>query len=100
MKIKNLLIILILSSSIYADKVEITSTSMKAKNLKKRVTFIENVKIKQVNSWLNADKVVVFFNENNETKQYDATGNVSFEFIDKRKKQTTKEKPIKLNIFQ
>lgn len=59
---------------------------MEAKNIKKEVTFIKNVKIKQVDSWLNADKVVVFFNENNETKKYDATGNVNFEFKDIKKK--------------
>ena len=48
---------------------------------------------------MNADKVVVFFNENNETKQYDATGNVSFEFIDKKKKTDYKGKANKVKYF-
>jgi len=91
--------ILILSSTLYGDKVEITSISMEAKNLKKEVTFIENVKIKQVDSWLNADKVVVFFDENNETKKYDATGNVEFEFINKEKKTSYKGKAKKVTYF-
>jgi len=74
---------LILSLSIttlFAEKVEITSDSMNAQNMKKQVHFIGHVKIKQVGNWLNADKVIVYFNENNETKKYEAIGSVVFEF--------------------
>jgi len=63
-----------------AEKVEITSDSMNAENMKKQVHFIGNVKIKQVGNWLDADKVIVYFNENNETKKYEAIGSVVFEF--------------------
>jgi len=86
LKAKYIFIIWILSSIIYGDKVEINSASMEAKNLKKQVTFFTDVHITQIDSWLDADKVIVFFDENNETKKYDATGNVSFEFKDLKKK--------------
>ena len=65
--------------AILAEKVEIVSDAMNAQNVKKRVNFIGHVKIKQVDSWLHADKVIVYFNENNETKKYEAIGSVKFE---------------------
>jgi lipopolysaccharide export system protein LptA len=65
--------------TLFAEKVEITSDSMKAQNLQKQVHFIGNVKIKQLNNWLHGDKVIVYFNEKNETKMYEATGAVTFE---------------------
>jgi len=68
------------ATTLLAEKVEITSDSMNAENIKKQVHFIGNVKIKQVESWLHADKVIVYFNENNETKKYEAIGSVKFEF--------------------
>lgn len=58
---------------------------MLAKNLKKEVHFIGNTKIKQAQDWLHADKVIVYFNENNETKEYKASGNVSFEFKNEKR---------------
>ncbi len=70
-----------MSLFLFAEKVEITSDSMKAENLKKEVHFIGNVKIKQLNNWLHGDKVIVYFDENNETKMYEAMGTVTFEFI-------------------
>ena len=66
-----------------AEKVEITSDAMNAENMKKQVHFLGNVKIKQVENWLNADKVIVYFNENNETERYEAIGSVTFEFKEK-----------------
>lgn len=36
--------------------------------------------IKQAKNWLQGDKVVVYFDENNETNKYEAIGNVTFEF--------------------
>ncbi len=66
--------------TLFAEKVEITSDSMKAENLKKEVHFIGNVKVKQLKSWLNGDKIIVYFDENNETDMYEAIGSVSFEF--------------------
>lgn len=70
--------------TLLADKVEITSDSMKAENMEKKVYFIGNVKIKQGKNQLHGDKVVVYFDENNETNKYEAIGNVSFEFKQKK----------------
>ncbi len=69
-----------LTQAIFAEKVEITSTSMKAENLKKEVHFIGDAKVKKLDDWLHADRVVVYFDENNETKMYEAIGSVTFEF--------------------
>ena len=80
MKFLKIILILFISIALFAEKVEITSDSMKAENLKKEVHFIGNVKVKQLKSWLNGDKIIVYFDENNETDMYEAIGNVTFEF--------------------
>jgi len=79
----------LLLSTLYAEKVEVTSDSMKAEDMKKEVHFIGNVKIKQVDSWLHGDKVIVYFDENNETKMYEAQAigkekTVTFEVKEKK----------------
>ena len=68
------------SQILFAEKVEITSTSMEAEELKREVHFIGDAKIKKGDDWLHADKVIVYFGENNETSMYEAIGSVSFEF--------------------
>jgi lipopolysaccharide export system protein LptA len=70
---------LLFSSTLFADRVEITSTSMKAENLKKEVHFIGNAKVKKGEDWLHADTVIVYFDDNNQTNKYEAIGNVTFE---------------------
>ena len=68
--------------TLYAEKVEVTSDSMKAEDLKKEVHFIGNVTVKQLESWLHGDRVIVYFDENNNTKMYEAIGDgnvVTFE---------------------
>lgn len=77
-------LLFVLSLTLYAEKVEVTSDSMKAEELKKEVVFMGNVKIKQGASWLHGDKVVVHFNENNQTNEYEAIGKVTFEFKDEK----------------
>ena len=69
-----------LTQATFAQKVEITSTSMRAENAKKEVHFIGDAKVKKLDDWLHADRVVVYFDENNETKMYEAIGSVTFEF--------------------
>jgi len=72
---------------LYAQKVEVTSDAMKAEDLKKEVHFIGNVTVKQSGSWLHGDRVIVYFNDNNETKMYEAIGNknpVTFEVKEKK----------------
>ncbi len=84
MKFLKILFFISLSLTLFAQKVEITSDSMKAENTKKEVQFIGNVKIKQLKNWLHADHVIVYFDENNATKMYEATGSVIFEFNEKK----------------
>ncbi|OQX50196.1 MAG: lipopolysaccharide transport periplasmic protein LptA [Epsilonproteobacteria bacterium 4484_20] len=72
---------------LHAEKVEVTSDSMKAEELKKEVHFIGNVTVKQAESWLHGDRVIVYFDENNETRMYEAIGKentVSFEVKEKK----------------
>ena len=75
-----ILISLCLTATLFAEKVEITSDTMNAMNVQKEVHFIGNVKIKQSKNWIHGDKVIVYFDENNETNKYEALGSVSFEF--------------------
>lgn len=67
----------------YAEKVEITSDEMHAESAQKEVHFLKNVKINQLENWIHADKVIVYFDENNETNKYEALGMVKFEFKNK-----------------
>ena len=88
MKILKITLILLLTYTLYADKVEITSTSMRAENLKKEVHFIGNAKVKKLDDWLHADKIIVYFDDNNETKMYEAIGSVTFEFKNEKNNYT------------
>ncbi len=69
-----------LTQTLFAEKVEITSTAMEAEELKKEVHFIGNAKIKKGHDWIHADRVIVYFDDNNETRKYEAMGSVQFEF--------------------
>ena len=80
MKFLKIILFISISITLFAEKVEVTSDSMKAEDLKKEVHFIGNVTVKQLKSWLHGDKVIVYFDENNETKMYEAIGSVIFEF--------------------
>ncbi len=82
--LKIILFFILIQQTLFAEKVEITSTSMRAENVKKEVHFIDDVHIKQLDDWLHADKVIVYFDENNETKMYEAIGLVTFEFKDEK----------------
>ena len=55
---------------------------MKAEDLKKEVHFMGNAKVVQGKSWIHGDKIIVYFDENNQTKKYEAIGTVTFEFIE------------------
>jgi lipopolysaccharide export system protein LptA len=78
---------LFLFTSLFAEKVEVTSDAMKAEDLKKEVHFIGNVTVRQLESWLHGDRVIVYFDENNQTKMYEAIGSenvVTFEVKEKK----------------
>jgi len=68
---------------LFGEKVQITSDNMKAMDLKKEIHFIGNAKVLQLENWIHADEIVVYFNENNETKKYEALGRVTFELKQK-----------------
>lgn len=70
----------ILTQMAFSEKVEITSDSMNAMDLNKEVHFIGNAKVKQLKDWIHADKIIVYLNEDNQAKMYEAIGSVTFEF--------------------
>ena len=71
---------LFVTQFILAEKVEITSDSMNAIDLKKEVHFTGNAKVKQLKDWIHADKIIVYLTDTNQAKMYKAIGNVTFEF--------------------
>jgi len=78
MKFLKVILFFILTQALFAGRMEITSTSLEAED--KEIHLIGNVKIKIDNSWLHADRVTIYLDENNETKMYEAIGFVTFEF--------------------
>jgi len=82
--VKNIFYVFLLSvmtMALYAQSVDISSTQMEANQSSKTVSFIGKAKVIQGDSWIFADKIIVYFNENNQTKRYNAIGNVKFELI-------------------
>ncbi len=82
------ILILSFSTTLFAQKVNITSISMSAENLKKEIHFTGNAKVTQGKSWIHGDEIIVYFDDDNNTKKYAAIGNVTFEF--KREKSLYK----------
>ena len=80
MNFLKIILFISLTGILVAEKVEVTSDSMKAQDVQKEVHFMGNVTVKQSQSWLHGDKVIVYFDENNETNKYEAIGTVTFEF--------------------
>jgi len=74
-----ILIITIFITSLSASKVEIVSESFYTDEKENRVYFVDDVKVKKEKDSLNSNLLIVYFNDNNETKSYKATGNVRFE---------------------
>ena len=77
MKFLKIILFLTLTQALFAERMEITSAFMET--VDQEVRFIGNTKIKIDDSWLYADKVVVYLDENNETRMYEASGLVRFE---------------------
>ncbi|WP_373030852.1 LptA/OstA family protein [Sulfurovum sp.] len=76
MKFSKIILFFTLTQVLFAERMEITSASMEAED--QEVRFIGNAKVQIDDSWLHADKVIVYLDENNETKMYEATGLVRF----------------------
>lgn len=77
---KFLIFILTITTLLFSEKIEISSSEIKTKNLKKELQFIGRAKVKKEKDWIEADKIIVYFNDNNKTKKYVAIGRVLFEF--------------------
>ena len=78
---RSLLVMILISIWVNAQTVDITSDEMKANQEKKEISFIGNAKVVQDKSYIYANKIVVYFSDDNKTKQYDAIDNVHFEFV-------------------
>ncbi|MCB4747950.1 MAG: LptA/OstA family protein [Sulfurovum sp.] len=66
-------------SLLFAESVQITSDTMKIIDLKKEIHFTGNTKVIQMKNWIYADEIIVYLNQNNKTKKYEAIGSVTFE---------------------
>jgi len=82
---------------LFAEKVEVTADAMKAQNVQKEVQFIGNVTVKQSKNKLHGDKVIVYFDDNNQTNKYEAIGSVTFEF--KKEKSFYKGSADKVTFY-
>ena len=74
-----------LLSSVFlpAQKVQITSVAMQAMEPKKEIRFIGNANVRQGDNQIHANEIVVYFDEYNQTKKYEAIGDVSFKIHQK-----------------
>lgn len=72
-------ILLVFSSFVIAGKVEIVSDTMHATETNKEVHFEGNVKVTEEKSWIASERLTVYFNDQNKTKTYKASGHVIFE---------------------
>ncbi len=76
--------IFIFTSFIFSQKIEVTANFVEANSGSKQVNFVGNVNIWQdPYNWMKANKATVYFDDANQTKQYEAIGNASFEMKDK-----------------
>ena len=82
MKFLKVILFFLLTQALFAGRMEITAKSLEAED--KEIHLIGNAKIKIDNSWLHADRVTIYLDENNETKMYEAIGFVTFEFKDEK----------------
>ncbi len=79
-----IILLVLFTGLLFAQKVDITSDNMTAEDLKKEVHFIGDAKVVQGKSWIHGDEIIVYFDENNETEKYEAIGLVTFEFIEEK----------------
>lgn len=72
---------LILTESLFAGKMDVNSTKVEAEI--DQVHFIGKAKIKVDGSSIDADRVSVYLDDKNETKYYEASGDVRFLILEK-----------------
>jgi len=78
---KKIILLLVVPFLLYGEKVEVTSKNFYAKDAEKQAHFIDDVLVKQGKSWIHSDELIIYFNDNNETIQYDAIGDCTFEIF-------------------
>lgn len=91
------ILICILPFLLYAEKVEVTSKDFYAKDAENQAHFIDDVLVKQGSSWIRGDTLIVYFDDNNETIQYDVIGNTTFEIL--REQSHLKGKSDKITFY-
>lgn len=81
-----------------AGKMEINADKVVAGN--KEIHFIGNAKLSIDGSWLHADRVNVYLDENNETRMYEAIGGfVTFEFNHEKHAFKGRAHKVTYNMF-
>ncbi|KIM08996.1 MAG: hypothetical protein KU28_02515 [Sulfurovum sp. PC08-66] len=75
------ILLLLLTPLLYGAKVEITSDKFYADDNSSQIFFVDNVKVTKEQDTLFCDLLIVYFNNDQETKKYDASGNVRFEIF-------------------
>jgi len=83
MKYNKMILLILLAVSLWGEKVQITSDRMKAIDKKKEIHFIGNAKVSQLKDWIHGNEIIIYFDDNNETKKYVAKGKVTFELHQK-----------------
>lgn len=83
MRYNKIILLMLLAVSLWGEKVQITSDRMKAIDKKKEIHFIGNAKVTQLQDWIHGNEIIIYFDENNETKKYVAKGKVTFELHQK-----------------
>lgn len=76
--------LLLLSSLVFAEKLEITADKFVATDADKKVSFEGHAHISQGSTKIDAKQIVVYFDDDNSTKSYRAIGAVKF-YIKKEK---------------
>ena len=75
---KTICLLLLLSSLVLAEKLEITADRFVATDADKKVSFKGHAHISQGSTKIDAKQIVVYFDDDNSTKSYKATGAVKF----------------------
>lgn len=77
------LLLSIIATLLFAQKIEVTADAVEASGIKKEVKFSGNVHIWQdEHNWMKANEAIVFFDDANQTRLYEAKGNATFEIQD------------------
>ncbi|SFV89924.1 OstA family organic solvent tolerance protein [hydrothermal vent metagenome] len=83
MKYNKIIFLMLFAVLLWGEKVQITSDRMKAIDKKKEIHFIGNAKVSQLKDWIHGNEIIIYFDDNNETKKYVAKGKVTFELHQK-----------------